>query len=162
MHTSNDDASSSLLKAYGRSPQSGLRPTLKSPCVAGGKTHDSVVKFTKKCPPRSPSGAFAFLRGECFAVCAPWRDTGRPFAPVLRRVWWIPLKCFSSCCFCSFPAHFTHWQARLCFRWEGEWVWQDCGWALSTRVGIQLAGQGRMPAYPPPFLWMCTSRWDWN
>lgn len=103
-------------------------------------------------------------------VCIPaWRvfcrlcgvaRHGPAIRTVLRRVWWIPLKCFSSCCFCSFPAHFTYWQASLCFRWEGEWVWQDCGWALSMCVSIQLAGHGRMPAYPPPFLWMCTSRCD--
>ena len=42
--------------------------------------------------------------------------------PVLGDLGEIPLDRFFSPCFRSFPAHFTHWQAALCFRWEGERV----------------------------------------
>lgn len=114
-----------------------IRPTSLSepPCIARGKTHESIVKFTQKCPQWSFSGVFAFLQGELVAACVAWQDVEQPFAR-FGRAWWIPLECFSSCCFCSFPAHFTHWQASLCFRWGGEWVWQDCGWALSVCVCV--------------------------
>lgn len=95
-------------------------------------------EFTQKCPHWSFSGVFAFLRGEARrrVVRHGKMILSGSDLPFFGRFWWIPLDRFSSSCFRSFPAHFTHWQATLCSRWEGERVWQDGGWALSVSVCV--------------------------
>ncbi len=143
MHMSNDDVSVSFLKAYGKSLQLG---PLRAPAHRQrGKAMSQLSnlredKFTQKCPHWSFSGVFAFLQGEPAGGCAVRRGSfvGQPFAR-FGRFWWIPLNRLSSSCFCSVPAHFTHWQATLCFRREGERVWQDGGWASSVCVCVRMS-----------------------
>lgn len=108
-------------KADSQPPQRGLmEPTVKPQRPARGETHQWAVRLT--------------LKACCWAVCAAWR------AQLLRRVWWIPLNGFTlPCCFCSFPAHCTHWQALPVLQmrgWVGEWVRlcakDECGRSVSA------------------------------